>query len=265
MKLLKDSKKYKIEHFFEEHNHKETSFLKSYFDNKMGVAFVDNTLNPKSVQICVGDFSFYAGEPNIDLVKNIKSSSKHRGLLVIEPDDKWKAMIEEHYSLHKIYPHYRQSFINKNIIFDITKLKYYESQLKEEFYIKPIDNQLYQLALENKWSEDFCINFDTYKEFSKYGIGYVVVKKDENDKEIFVSGASSYIYYEGGIEIQIATNPEYRNQGFATSIGATLILSCIDKGINPSWDSANKISSKLATKFGYVANNFYKSFAIKLD
>lgn len=264
MKIVKDSKKYKISHFFEESSYKESSFFKSYFQNKMGIGFVDSSLNPKSVQICVGDFSFYGGKANIALVKNIKTHTKHRGIVVIDPTDEWRVLFEKEYGLKNLYPHYRQSFVNKNVIFDITKLTYYVNSLDKAFYIKEIDENLYNLVLKERWSQDFCINFDTYKDFKKNGIGYLVLTKDLDDNEIIVAGASSYIYYDDGIEIQITTNKDYKRQGLATCIGAKLILSCIDRGINPTWDSANKASSKLAKKFGFIPDKFYKSLIIKL-
>lgn len=265
MKILKDSKKHKIKHLFEDSKYINTSFLKSYFEDKMGIAFVDSSLNPKSAQICVGDFSFFAGEPNLSLVKNIKATaSKHRGLLVIDPDDDWRVMFEKHYGTNKMYPHYRQSFVRENIIFDITMLKYYAMNLPKEFIIRPIDEDMYRFTLLEKWSEDFCINFNSYQDFKKNGIGFVVLHKDMHNNQTIVAGASSYIYYEGGIEIQIATNKDFRNLGLATSVGATLILGCIENNINPSWDSANKISSKLAFKFGYKSASFYKAFTVKL-
>lgn len=265
MKILKNSKKNKILHFFKGSKYLETSFLKSYFQDKMGIAYVDSSLNPKSVQICVGDFSFYAGEPNIALVKNIKLAVQNRGLVVIDPDDKWRDLFEQHYGIENINSHFRQSFLRKNIIFDITKLKYYASTLPKDFYIKPIDELYYTLVLEKKWSEDFCINYDTYSNFEKNGLGFIVLHKDVTGNECIVSGASSYIYYEDGIEIQIATNEQYQNLGLATAVGATLILACTERNINPSWDSANKISSTLAQKFGYKPDDFYKAMIINLN
>lgn len=264
MKMVKSSKKEKIKHFFENSPHKDSSFLKCYFQDKMGVAYVDSIINPKSVQICVGDFSFYAGEPNISLVKNIKFTAKHRGSLIIEPDDEWKDLFLEHYGDEKVSTHYRQSFLNKYNFFDITKLKYYVNNLHDDFYIQPIDEELYLQVLEQTWSEDFCVNYDTYKDFEKNGIGYVVLTKDLFGKYIIVAGASSYIYFDNGIEIQIATNKLYRNKGFATSVGAKLILECIERDINPCWDSANKLSSKLAKKLGYRPLEFYQTIHIKI-
>lgn len=263
MKIVKNSKKGKIKHFFQNSPHWNDSFLKSYFQNKMGVGFVDNIINPKSCQICVGDFSFVAGEPNILLAKNIKFSSNNRGSLIIDPDDKWRELFIKCYGEERIHAHYRQSFLNRTNIFDITKLNYYASTLPKNFYIKPIDEKLYNEVLTRKWSEDFCINFDTFQDFKNFGVGFLVLTKDIVGNEMIVAGASSYIYFEGGIEIQIVTQKLHRNQGLATAVGATLILECIERDIIPCWDSANKISSKLAKKLGYRPVEFYKAISVK--
>ncbi len=66
-----------------------------------------------------------------------------------------------------------------------------------------------------------------------------------------MAGASSYSVYHGGIEIQIATQKAYRRRGLATACGAKLILLCLERGLNPSWDAHDLRSVALAEKLGY--------------
>ncbi len=264
MKIVKDNKKHKIKHFYETVSYCENSFLKAYFQNKMGIGYVDSISKPKSVQVCVGDFSFVSGEPNLSLVKNIKLASKNRGSLIIAPSDDWRDLFIQYYGEDRIYSHYRQAFLSKTNFFDITKLRYYRSILPKGFYIKAIDEELYNKVLDSKWSEDFCMNFNDYKDFCENGIGFLVLTKDIVGNDLIAAGASSYIYFDGGIEIQIATQKLHRNQDLATVVGATLILECIERDIVPCWDSSNKLSSKLAKKLGYRPIEFYKAISVKI-
>jgi len=72
-----------------------------------------------------------------------------------------------------------------------------------------------------------------------------------------VAGASSYTIYPGGIEIEIDTKPEYRDQGLATVCGAALILECLRRGLYPSWDAHDLRSVALAEKLGYHRDHPY--------
>ena len=66
-----------------------------------------------------------------------------------------------------------------------------------------------------------------------------------------LAGASSYSSYPGGIEIEIDTRKDQRRQGLARACGARLMLECLERGLYPSWDAANKISVHLAETLGY--------------
>ena len=66
-----------------------------------------------------------------------------------------------------------------------------------------------------------------------------------------VAGASSYALFPGGIEIEIATREDFRKRGLATSCAARLILRCLERGLYPGWDAANRISLHLAERLGY--------------
>ena len=72
-----------------------------------------------------------------------------------------------------------------------------------------------------------------------------------------VAGASSYAIFDGGIEIEIDTHPDFRQRGLATACGAALVLACLERGLYPSWDAHTPISLHLAEKLGYVSAGPY--------
>lgn len=64
----------------------------------------------------------------------------------------------------------------------------------------------------------------------KYGVGYVVMKDGE-----IISGASSYSYCEGDIDITIETKPEYKRQGLALACASKVILECMQEALEVSF------------------------------
>lgn len=65
-----------------------------------------------------------------------------------------------------------------------------------------------------------------------------------------VSGAASALRYRDGIEIETDTRREERHKGLASAACAALILSCLDEGLYPGRDAADRLSVLLAEKLG---------------
>lgn len=63
----------------------------------MGNAWADNIENSKSAQIITGDFCFFAGIPNIELVRNIPSDYPKNYIEIAFQGDKWANLIEQVY------------------------------------------------------------------------------------------------------------------------------------------------------------------------
>ena len=109
-----------------------------------------------------------------------------------------------------------------------------------------MDEAMVPVLLAQGWSRDFCSCFDGPGDFVRRGLGVAALWEG-----VPVAGASSYIIYEGGIEIEIYTRPDHRRRGLAAVCGAALILMCLDRGLYPSWDACDLRSVALAEKLGY--------------
>lgn len=77
-----------------------------------------------------------------------------------------------------------------------------------------------------------------------------------------LAGASSFVVFQGGLEIEIDTREDVRRQGLATACGAALVLMCLDRGLYPSWDAATRDSVALAEKLGYVFDHPYAIYKV---
>lgn len=223
----------------------------------MGHAWTDHIGEPVSAQIMTGDFCFFAGLPNIELIKNVPEYFLSEYLLMIPQDEAWEALIRQYYK--KDAEKFTRYAIKKEPgIFRIEVLTDYVKSLSGEYGLKRIDEEIYRQSGLEEWSKDLCSQFPSYNNYSRSGIGYAVVHEGR-----LVSGASSYTIYDKGIEIEIDTRPEYRRKGLARACASALILECLKRGLYPSWDAANPESVALSEKLGYHLDYEYVTFAVK--
>ncbi|MDD3949012.1 MAG: GNAT family N-acetyltransferase, partial [Anaerolineaceae bacterium] len=103
-----------------------------------------------------------------------------------------------------------------------------------------------------EWSKEFCEIFASEEEYLERGFGFGVVKDGK-----LVSGASTMTAYDGGIEVQVATDEHYQGRGYAMACAAALILECAKRGIRPCWDAANEASLHMALRLGYEYQGIY--------
>ncbi|MGL4736951.1 MAG: GNAT family N-acetyltransferase [Cellulosilyticaceae bacterium] len=235
----------------------EDTLILSCLQGYMGDAYVDDLGQPSSVCVLVADFCFLAGEPNETFVASLFDCWEGDYLLVVAEEAEW------HRFLEAIYPDSHTAFMRYAIkkekdVFDKVKLQSYIDQLPSGFTLMQIDEVRYHQTQEAEWSKDLCAQFKTYEDYANRGLGYVVMHGDQ-----LVCGASSYTVYAEGIEIEIDTREDYRRQGLALACAAQLIFACLDRGLYPSWDAANKASVALCEKLGYHFDHEYITYLIE--
>ncbi len=149
--------------------------------------------------------------------------------------------------------HTRYAFYKGGESFDRTHLK----SLTQGHELRLIDREMYELVLKYDWSRDFVSGYGSWDNFSRNGLGVVELRNGE-----LLGGASSYVSYDGGIEVEIDTHEAYRRQGIASACGARLILECMERNLYPSWDAANETSVRLAQKLGYRLKGPYQTWLL---
>ena len=96
--------------------------------------------------------------------------------------------------------------------------------------------------------------FDSSEDFIRRGIGYYV-----DDGGRLAGTAFSSLVCSKGIEVSIFVSVEQRRKGLASSLGAYLLMWCLESGIEPHWDAANPESCRLAEKLGYERSGTYRA------
>lgn len=233
----------------------EDTIILSCLQGHMGEAWVDNLINPTMVELIVGDFVFFAGEPQGEVGEELLINIPINSIIVTE-SSKWKEQIKAFYKedckIEKRYSFYKNKE-NLNIDF----LKKFYHKVPEGYKLKKLDKELLENYDVNKLSNDFTAQFKSMEDYLKRGRGYYILKDGE-----VISGASSYSIYNDGIEIEIDTAREHRRKGLATIVGAALMVDCLENGLYPSWDAANLSSKALAEKLGYKLNEEYEIYSI---
>lgn len=224
------------------------SCLQGMMDSKI---YVTDLNNPRSAMAHLADFAFLAGAPDRELL----AEGKPKGFVVlVPPTEAWAKLIENCFPGAEKWTRYA---IKKDTRFDRAKLKKLAAALPPGYEIRPIDGDLYDRCLQEPLFTDGVCHFGSKEAYLEQGRGFVAVKDGAP-----VSMASSYTVYREGVEIEIDTLEGERRKGLAAAVGATLILSCLQDGLYPSWDAANMDSVHLAEKLGYAFSHEYACYAV---
>ncbi|WP_027632183.1 GNAT family N-acetyltransferase [Clostridium hydrogeniformans] len=221
-----------------------------------GQAWVNKKVNPTMAILVIADFCILIRKLEIEEEVNIKNIllEHSKGKLIIFNNPIWYKINEKIFNGQlKAYKRYSTKW--EPHVFHRNKLNKYILEVEKEFNIIRIDEGLYYKSLEEYWTADFCSNFLSKEKYLQHGVGYVVMKEEE-----IISGASSYSYCEGAIDISIETKEKYRGKGLATACASKVILECLDRGIYPKWDASNLASLALAKKLGYTFNKEYFAY-----
>ncbi len=234
----------------------QETMIWSCLQGVMGKLYADSSHKPKSAMAILGDFCFFAGVPNRELVSFYPEWCRQDFIIMAAYTPDWYPLMEEVYG-ENAKRVTRYAIKKEGDIFDRKKLELYADRIPAGFRLELIDRELFDCCLRQSWSRDFVSLYTDYEEYRKTGLGVVAMKGGE-----IVSGASSYSSYREGIEIEIDTREEYRRMGLAAACGARLILECLERGLYPSWDAQNKWSLSLAEKLGYHFDHAYAAYEI---
>ncbi len=239
----------------------EETLIWSCLQGCMGVAFADDTEIPNMAQIHIGDFCFLAGDAKNpkapEFITMISEKHEESFVLIVPQNEAWGKLVEDIYG-EKVEKTIRYATKKEIQSFDKERLEGYVKKLNPQYQLVQIEENLFESTQKESWSLDFCSQFTDYKQFEKYGVGFVILHEGNP-----ICGASSYTYYNKGIEIEIGTLPKFRRRGLATICASKLILECLERNLYPSWDAANEESLALARKLGYNFNYEYNTYIMK--
>ncbi len=226
------------------------TLIRSCLQGHMGRLCVNDPACPTAALIEVGDFALFAGVPSDALL------DASRAPLLVPQNDAWCAQIEARFGDAVVKA--QRYAIQTVRAFDVKRLTAFAASLPAGYALRPIDGALYRMAMAASWSQDFCALFCDEADYLARGLGFAVLHEGA-----MVAGASSYSVFDGGIEIEIDTLPAHRRKGLATACAAQLILTCLARGLYPSWDAHDLRSVALCEKLGYRMDHPYVTYEVQ--
>lgn len=209
-----------------------------------GQAVVNSDGTPCVARLIVGPCVFFAGDPKHPAAQEmIAGLFGEKQILVDSPE--WRDAVmsfHESFIRAETWPEFSSDGL------DPAHLRQLSSQVPEGFRIERLDPALAE-RLGKEVSPHLIMPevFRSIGDFLERGFGFCAVLKDK-----FVCSATSAIVPDRATEIQINTNKTHRRRGLATAVGASLLLHCLERGIDPAWTICNPASASLARKLGYV-------------
>lgn len=234
----------------------QETLIWSCLQDCMGTAYAAGGGQPRSAQILVGDFCFFAGEPEEALIRHWPAEAPADFLIMVPQHEGWSQVIAAVYGGRALR---RERYATKKEpdVFCREALERFAGQLPASCELRLIDRELFGQIRALAWAQDLCSQFKDGQDYDLRGIGVAALEDG-----VVVSGASSYTVYREGIEIEIDTRTDKRRRGLALACGARLILECLDRGLYPSWDAQNKGSLALAEKLGYHFDHAYPVYEV---
>ena len=232
------------------------TILWSCLSGAMGAIHAPREESPASALAALGDFRFYAGEPDRELALFQPGPPRDGFFIAVPQNDAWRRLLADCWG-DRASPATRYATKKEPGVFHRPSLEKAAASLPPDCRLARIDEELFARCGAIPWCRDWVSQYRDYPHFRQYGLGVAVLRDGEP-----VSGASSYSGWPGGIEIEIDTREDCRRQGLARAAGAALILACLDRGLYPSWDAQNPGSLALAQKLGYSFSHEYPVFEV---
>ena len=225
------------------------TILDGILEGRNGRARVDRSAEPTVAECGVGPFLFLAGDSESAAAeRHVRSVGAERVLLL--PDAGWRDAVRRAID-HRIGIEPRISYSCEKL--DPTHLRSLQKTRADMEVIRLDAGTLDQAVREVSPALLRPEVFASARDFEERGIGYGALHSGR-----LVAGAVSGYISNAGIEIQINTDPDYRRRGFARAVGIPLILECLERGLEPNWDSSNPASQQLAEQLGYVQRGSYE-------
>ena len=157
------------------HGWNET-MITSCLQGVMGALYAVSSARPRAACAVVGDFSFFAGAPEEELVRWELGGFR----ILVPQNEAWAELIAHCRPAARRVERYA---LRKNAAFDRQKLQRLVRALPAGYALRPIDGALYAQCLQRPETADFVAPFGSRERFLQDGCGMVVLKQGRIDIE----------------------------------------------------------------------------------
>lgn len=222
----------------------------------MGRVLADAPRQPRCAVAQAGDFLYCGGRPGPSAAHLLRAAlGIHGGEWLVYAPGPWREV------LGRVTPYdigVRCAF-DHEVQPEDDHLRGILSSVPRSVTFQPIEGPWVARCRQADWSRDFVSLYDDAL-YARQGLGVLLMADGEA-----VAGASSYVSYPGGIEVQLQTRDGFEGRGYATWAAARLILMAHERGLIATWDAANPTSGHIAEKLGYRAVGRYEVAEVRRD
>jgi RimJ/RimL family protein N-acetyltransferase len=229
--------------------------LLSALQGHMGSVEADDPAHIGLIVARCGDYFYFGGTPDHPQAEaELKKVPAEAYLVSLEPawQEKFKQVFGPRLEAQ------RRHIIKRDMSrLDREHLRALHAKLPEGFKLVRVDEIMAGELYEMPWSHEYVNQFRGARDFVERGFGYAVM----HGQDIACVGVT-FSLYDKGMEMGIATNPEYRRRGLATIAASRTVLEAMNRSWELNWDAANEISLKLAQKMGFEKIGEYDVFIV---
>lgn len=212
-----------------------------------GRVLVDSPVRPRCGVAAAGDFLYCGGEPGREARHILRRAmGVHQDWLIYAPGG-WMDVVR---SIAPVKIVTRVAYDPRQP--ENGHLRSLLKAMPEGASLQPIEGEWIDWCRQAEWSRDF-VSLYSSEDYRQRGLGVLLMVDGEA-----VAGASSYVSYPGGIEVQVQTRDDQQGRGYATLAAAKLILMAHERGLVATWDAANEASAHIAEKLGYTKQGEYQ-------
>ena len=178
---------------------------------------------------------------------------------LVPSDGRWNRWIEDAFP-GRFRTVTRFRLAGDETTFDEARLKAAVAAFPEGFVLQPFTEELMRQAEGEEWSSDFQLGLSDPDRAIREGTCFAALQDG-----MIVSGCTGCILSPELMEVEIITRKGYRKRGMATASAASVLLSCLEKGIRPEWDASSRFTVMLAEKQGFHCVREYQVYEISVD
>jgi RimJ/RimL family protein N-acetyltransferase len=209
---------------------------------RFGSAVVDARRRPRVAALYAYPYAVLGGDPASATARELIRQLPDHARFVVA-DDRWQeAVAAAHPRRHRAED--RLAFSSESL--DRSRLDALAADVPPGFEIRRLDAETARRLPDEVAPHSLGV-YRVGDELVRSGVAFGVFREGR-----LVGAATSAAASDTAIEIQIDTNEPFRRRGLATAVAATLISDCLERGIDPNWDTASAASEGLAQKLGYT-------------
>jgi hypothetical protein len=240
--------RHRIAPLFAGHSHLRAG-VDSILQGNCGVAVANQGSEAVAAQLAIGPITFFGGDAHHPAASRLVTSLSGLRLIIV-PDKAWRDLVYREHG-EKVKTETRLPFSSEAL--SIAHLRKCAKRVARGYRIARMDLALAR-RVNQEVNPDLILPevFASPTDFVERGVGFCALRGHR-----LVCGATSALLSDKAIEIQINTIRDHRGQGLATAVGAALAAHCLERGVDPGWDTGSAASERVALKLGYVPRKRY--------